>query len=131
MARDIIATDKAPQAIGTYSQAVRTAGLLFISGQIPLNPTTMALVSTDFRAQALQVFRNLQAIAETAGASLDDCVKLMVYLTDLDNFQVLNEVMADQLTSPFPARAVVQVAGLPRGALLEIDAILTGSSTGK
>ena len=130
MARDIIATDKAPQAIGPYSQAVRAAGLLFISGQIPLDPTTMELVSTGFRAQAHQVFRNLQAIAETAGANFDDCVKLMVYLTDLDNFLVLNEVMADYLTSPFPARAVVEVAGLPRSALLEIDAILTDPSTG-
>ncbi|MEE2785367.1 MAG: Rid family detoxifying hydrolase [Pseudomonadota bacterium] len=130
MARDIIATNKAPQAIGPYSQAVRAAGLIFVSGQIPLEPTSMALISADFRAQAHQVFRNLHAIAESAGANFDDCVKLMVYLTDLDNFEALNEVMADYLASPFPARAVAEVAGLPRNALLEIDAILTDSSTG-
>ena len=124
--RQTISTDRAPAAIGSYSQAVTsTAGkTTFISGQIPLDPQTMVMISDDFGAQAHQVFRNLQAVAHASGASLDDSVKLTVYLVDLANFETLNQVMSEYLKAPFPARAAVQVAALPRGALIEIDAIL-------
>lgn len=127
MSNTPIQTDAAPAAIGTYSQAVSTrqATTTYISGQIPLDPDSMELVSADFEAQAHQVFANLGAVAQAAGASLADAVKLTVYLTDLGDFQALNEVMAQYIQAPFPARAAIEVSALPRGARIEIDAILS------
>lgn len=125
MSKQPIHTDDAPAAIGTYSQAVRTGNLVFLSGQIPLRPDTMEIVGGDFSARARQVFRNLAAVAEAAGGSLDDVVKLTVFLTDLDNFATVNAVMEDFFTAPFPARAAVGVASLPKGADVEADAILS------
>lgn len=119
-----IHTPDAPAAIGTYSQAVASGGLLFLSGQIPLDPATMQLVDGDVRAAIEQVFRNLAAVASAAGASLDDCVKLNVYLIDLGHFALVNEVMAGFFHEPYPARAALGVAVLPRGAAVEVDAIL-------
>ena len=124
MSRQIIHTDAAPAAVGTYSQAVRTGNLVFISGQIPFVPTTMEVVDGDFAARARQVFENLAAIAQAAGGSLNDAVKLTVFLTDLDNFATVNEIMAEFCSSPYPARAAVQVAALPKGVDIEADAIL-------
>jgi reactive intermediate/imine deaminase len=125
MSKETFHTDGAPAAIGTYSQAVRTGNLVFISGQIPLVPATMEIVEGDFAARARQVFGNLRAIAEAAGSSLDNAVKLTIFLTDLDNFATVNEVMAEFCTEPFPARAAVQVAALPKGVDIEADAILS------
>ncbi|NGP52381.1 Rid family detoxifying hydrolase [Thioalkalivibrio sp. XN8] len=124
MTRRTIATDQAPAAIGTYSQAVAAAGTVWLSGQIPLDPSTMELVSGDIEAEVRQVFRNLAAVATAAGASLDDAVRLTVYLTDLGDFAVVNRVMEDVLSPPYPARATVQVAALPKGARVEVDAVL-------
>ena len=124
MKREIIHTDGAPAAVGTYSQAVRTGNLVFISGQIPFVPETMTVVDGDFAARARQVFSNLAAIAEAAGSSLDDAVKLTIFLTDLDNFATVNEVMAEFCREPYPARAAVEVAALPKGVDIEADAIL-------
>ncbi len=123
-ARRIVSTDSAPEAIGTYSQAIRTGDTVFLSGQIPLIPETMALVEGDIRDQIHQVFRNLTAVAEAAGGSLADTVKLNVYLTDLSHFPVVNEVMAEYFQQPYPARAAVGVAALPKGAEVEMDAIM-------
>lgn len=120
-----IDTPAAPRAIGTYSQAVHSGNLVFLSGQIPLSPQTMELVGTDIRAQITQVFDNLKAVAFAAGGALDQAVKLTVYLTDLAHFPTVNEVMANYFVAPYPARATVQVAALPRGALVEVDAILS------
>lgn len=120
----IISTTKAPQAIGTYSQAVKTGNTVFLSGQIPLDPQTMTLVGGDFRAQAHQVFRNLQAVCEAAGGSLQDMVKVNIFLTDLSNFAAVNEVMAQYFAEPYPARAAIGVNELPKGALIEIDGVL-------
>ncbi|MCH2189508.1 MAG: Rid family detoxifying hydrolase [Gammaproteobacteria bacterium] len=119
-----INTASAPAAIGSYSQAIKVANTVYISGQIPLDPTTMELVSVDFAEQTHQVFKNLVAIAEAAGGSLDHAVKFTVYLTDLSNFSVLNDIMPDYVAQPFAARAAVEVAALPKGASIEIDAIL-------
>lgn len=121
-----IQTDAAPAAIGTYSQAVSTtaANTVFLSGQIPLDPQSMEMVSDQFAEQAHQVFKNLQAVAQAAGGQLAHCVKLTIYLTDLDNFQALNEVMAEYFAAPYPARAAIQVSALPKGAAIEIDAIM-------
>lgn len=124
MSKTPIQTEHAPAAIGTYSQAVRTDNLLFMSGQIPLDPATMEIVDGDFEARARRVFDNLKAVAEAAGASLDDAVKLTVFLTDLDNFATVNAVMQDYFTEPYPARAAVGVASLPKGVDVEADAIL-------
>lgn len=124
MSRQIIHTDAAPAAVGTYSQAVRSGNLVFISGQIPFVPATMVVVDGDFAARARQVFENLAAIAEAAGSSLNDAVKLTVFLTDLDNFATVNEIMAEFCSEPYPARAAVQVAALPKGVDIEADAIL-------
>jgi len=124
MSREIIHTDNAPAAVGTYSQAVRVGDLVFISGQIPFVPATMEVVDGDFAARARQVFDNLQAIARAAGSSLNDAVKLTIFLTDLDNFATVNEVMAEYCDQPYPARAAVQVAALPKGVDIEADAIL-------
>ena len=125
MSREIIHTDNAPAAVGTYSQAVRVGDLVFISGQIPFVPATMEVVDGDFAARARQVFDNLQAIARAAGGSLNDAVKLTIFLTDLDNFATVNEVMAEYCDQPYPARAAVQVAALPKGVDIEADAILS------
>ncbi len=126
MTNKSIQTDAAPAAIGTYSQAVGTTAAchVFLSGQIPLDPVSMTLVSEDFTEQAHQVFKNLSAVATAAGGTLADCVKLTVYLTDLDNFPALNEVMAGYFSEPYPARAAVEVSKLPKDARIEIDAIM-------
>lgn len=124
MSRKVIQTDDAPAAIGAYSQAVRTGNLVFLSGQIPLDPGTMQLVEGDFEARARRVFDNLAAVARAAGGGLDDVVKLTVYLTDLGNFGAVNAVMADYFEKPYPARAAVGVASLPKGADVEAEAVL-------
>lgn len=122
--KEIIQTNAAPSAIGAYSQAVRVDKVVYLSGQIPLDPSTGALVSEDFSEQATQVFRNLQAVIEASGGSFDHVVKLNAYLTDLNYFSVFNEIMSTFMKEPFPARAAVGVASLPKGALLEVEAIL-------
>ncbi len=124
MTKKTIHTDGAPAAIGTYSQAVEAGGLVFLSGQIPLVPDTMDVVEGDFDARARQVFSNLRAVAEAAGGSLNDIVKLTIFLTDLDNFATVNAVMEDFFDEPYPARAAVGVASLPKGVDVEADAIL-------
>ncbi|MEN8204653.1 MAG: RidA family protein [Pseudomonadota bacterium] len=124
MTRKTIQTDRAPQAIGTYSQAVRTGNTVYISGQIPLLPDTMELVSGDMDAQIRRVFDNLAAVAEAAGGSLADVVKLNVFLTDLGHFVLVNEIMAEYFREPYPARAAVGVAALPKGAQVEMDAVM-------
>ena len=123
MTRQAIATSGAPDAIGTYSQAVRAGDTVYLSGQIPLDPESMALVSGT-REQIHQVFRNLRAVAEAAGGGLGDVVKLNVYLTDLADFPLVNEVMAEYFEEPYPARAAVGVASLPKGAGIEIEGVL-------
>ncbi len=121
-----IHSDDAPAAIGTYSQAISTTGqLVFLSGQIPLDPATMEVVEGDFEARAERVFRNLEAVAEAAGGSLNDAVKITVFLTDLDNFATVNKVMEEFFDAPYPARAAVGVASLPKGVDVEADAILS------
>ena len=124
MTRQVIKTNQAPQAIGTYSQAVKVGSTVYLSGQIPLDPQTMELVDGDMRAQITRVFDNLKAVAGAAGGSLADVVKLTVYLTDLSHFALVNEVMASYFNEPFPARAAIGVATLPKGAGVEMDAIL-------
>lgn len=124
MAREIIQTDKAPQAIGTYSQAVKVNNTVYMSGQIPLVPETMEMVEGDIAANIRRVFDNLQAVAEAAGGSLKDVAKLNIFLTDLSHFPTVNEVMAEYFTQPYPARAAIGVASLPKGAPVEMDAIL-------
>ena len=119
-----IATTAAPAAIGTYSQAIASGGLVFLSGQIPLDPESMTLVSDDVAEQTEQVFKNLAAVAEAAGGSLADAVKLTVYLIDLGDFATVNEVMARHVPEPYPARAAVEVSALPKGAAVEIEGIL-------
>ena len=119
-----IHSDAAPAAIGTYSQAIRSNGLVFLSGQIPLDPQTMELVDGDFAARTRRVFDNLKAVAEAAGGDLNGIVKLTVYLTDLGNFAIVNEVMTEYFDEPFPARAALGVASLPKGADVEAEAIL-------
>ena len=124
MSRQIIHTNRAPQAIGTYSQAVRVGDTVYISGQIPLDPATMELVTGDIEAEIRRAFENLKAIAEAAGGSLANAVKVNVYLTDLAHFAKVNEVMASYFQEPYPARAAIGVAQLPRGARVEIECIL-------
>ena len=124
MSRQPIHSDDAPSAIGTYSQAMRTGNLVFLSGQIPLDPGTMEIVDGDFEARAHRVFRNLRAVAEAAGGTLDDAVKVTIFLTDLDNFAAVNAVMAQYFTEPYPARAAVGVASLPKGVDIEAEAVL-------
>lgn len=119
-----ISTEAAPAAIGTYSQAIAVPGLVFISGQIPLDPATMEVVSESVEEQTEQVFRNLAAVAEAAGGSLADLAKLTIYLTDLSNFATVNEIMARHVPEPFPARAALGVSALPRGVAVEIEAIM-------
>lgn len=123
MSKTIISTENAPAAIGTYSQAVRVENTVYLSGQIPLNPATMEMVE-GFEQQVVQVFENLKAVAEAAGGSLSDIVKLNIFLTDLGNFSALNEVMSRYFSAPYPARAAVGVASLPRNACVEMDAVL-------
>ena len=124
MAKQPIHTRDAPEAIGTYSQAIKAGETVFISGQIPLEPGTMNIVDEDIRAQTHRVFNNLAAVVREGGGSLDDVVKLTVFLTDLSYFSVVNEVMAEHFNSPYPARAAVGVASLPKGVPIEIDAIV-------
>lgn len=124
MTKTIIHTDLAPQAIGTYSQAVKVGQTVYLSGQIPLVPDTMQLIEGDISVQITQVFNNLQAVTEVAGGSLADIVKLNVFLTDLANFPIVNEIMGRYFQAPYPARAAVGVAALPKGADVEMDAIM-------
>ncbi len=124
-----ISTTSAPQAIGTYSQAVRASDTVYLSGQIPLDPATMELVGGDIEAQIRRVFDNLAAVCEAAGGSLADIVKLNVFLTDLSHFPTVNEVMAGYFAEPYPARAAIGVAALPKGAAVEMDAIMVIASS--
>lgn len=124
MKKQIITTDKAPKAIGTYSQAVKVGDTVYLSGQIPLIPETMELLKGSVEEQIHRVFKNLAAVAEAADGSLQDMVKLNVFLTDLGNFAIVNQVMALYFTEPYPARAAIGVASLPRGAAVEMDGIL-------
>jgi reactive intermediate/imine deaminase len=124
MSRQIISTASAPAAIGTYSQAVKVGTTVYLSGQIPLDPATMQLVSGDIDAEITRVFENLAAVAIAAGGTLDNAVKITVFLTDLAHFARVNEIMARYLKQPYPARAAVGVAALPRGARVEIEGIL-------
>jgi len=124
MAREIISTGAAPGAIGTYSQAVKIDQTVYLSGQIPLHPQTMELVDGDMRHQICRVFENLSAVAAAAGGGLVDVCKLNIFLTDLQHFPLVNEVMAEYFTEPYPARAAVGVASLPKGAQVEMDAIM-------
>lgn len=125
MSREIISTDKAPQAIGTYSQAVKIGNTVYLSGQIPLIPESMELIDGDIAEQVRQIFRNLIAVAEAAGGTLDDFAKVNVFLTDLSNFATVNEVMTEYFQQPYPARAAIGVAELPKGAQVEVDAIMS------
>ena len=124
MSRQSIHTERAPQAIGPYSQAVRAGQTVYLSGQVPFDPSTMQLVSGDIDAQIHRVFENLRAVAEAAGGTLDAAVKMTVYLTDLAHFAKVNEIMATYCSKPYPARAAIGVAALPRGAQVEIECIL-------
>ena len=132
MKKEIVRPNNAPQAIGTYSQAVKVGDTVYLAGQIPLVPETMALESGDMRAQITRVFENLSAVAKASGGSLTDVVKLNVYLTDLGHFPLVNEVMAQYFREPYPARAAVGVAALPKGAAVEMDAVMVlGGKTAK
>lgn len=122
--KECIRSNTAPAAIGCYSPAVKAGNTIYVSGQIGLNPNTMKLVSTEFIPQTKQALENLKAIVTAAGATLDDIVKLTVYLTDMSNFDSLNQVMQTYLSSPYPARAAIEVKALPKGAVFEVDAIL-------
>lgn len=124
MNREIIQTDQAPGAIGTYSQAVKCGKTVYLSGQIPLDPTSMTLVTGGIEAEVHQMFKNLAAVAKAAGGSLDQAVKITIYMTDLTQFSKVNEIMAQYFQKPYPARATVGVAALPKGAGVEADAIL-------
>src|SRR5689334_10884669 len=124
MSRQSIHTDRAPQAIGPYSQAVRAGDTVYLSGQVPFDPATMQLVSGDFEAQARRVFENLKAVAEASGGSLNQAVKFNIFLTDLANFAKVNEIMALYCAKLYPARSTIGVASLPRGALIEIECVL-------
>ncbi len=128
MTKEIISTDKAPQAIGTYSQAVKVGSTVYLSGQIPLIPETMEMVEGDIRLQIHRVFQNLLAVANAAGGDLSDVVKLNIFLTDLSNFPQVNEVMAEYFQQPYPARAAIGVAALPKDAGVEMDAVMELSS---
>lgn len=124
MSRQIIHSDAAPAAIGPYSQAVRVGNTVWLSGQIPLDPATMEIVSDDVEAQARQVFKNLVAVAQAAGGTLANAVRIGIFMTDLSQFAKVNAVMAEFFNAPFPARATVEVSALPRGAKVEVEAIL-------
>ena len=124
MSRETIRTDQAPEAIGTYSQAVKVGSTVYLSGQIALDPQSMTMVEGDTETEIRRVFDNLQAVARASGGSLDDLVKLNVFLVDLANFATVNQVMAEYFQQPYPARAAIGVASLPRGANVEMDGIL-------
>lgn len=124
MPRQPIQTDRAPAAIGPYSQAVRAGQTVFLSGQIPLDPATGEVVAGDIEAQTRRAFDNLKAVCETAGGSLDDVQRLGLYLTDLSQFAAVNAVMSEYFTAPYPARSTIEVSGLPKGVMFEVDAIL-------
>ena len=124
MTKEIIFTDKAPKAIGPYSQAVKSNGLLFVSGQIPLNPETGDLMNASIEDQAEQVIQNLKNVCEAANTSLSDIVKLTIYITDMNDFSIVNEAMAKHFSEPYPARATVEVSALPLGVNVEMDAIV-------
>ncbi len=124
MSRETISTDNAPAAIGTYSQAIKVDNTVYLSGQIPLVPSSMEIVSEDIEKQVRQVFENLQAVASAAGGSLNDIVKLNVFLTDLQHFPKINEIMSEYFQEPYPARAAIGVSQLPRAAQVEMDAIM-------
>ncbi len=124
MSKEIIYTDKAPQAIGTYSQAVKAGSTVYMSGQIPLVPETMEMVEGDMGVQIRRVFDNLQAVAQAAGGDLKDIAKLNIFLTDLSHFPTVNEIMAEYFQQPYPARAAIGVASLPKGAAVEMDAVM-------
>ena len=125
MLKEPIQTNKAPKAIGAYSQAIKSGEFLFISGQIPLNPKTMKIVDSSFEDSAQRVISNIENICKEAGASLDDIVKLNIYLIDLENFDTLNKIMEERFSEPFPARATVEVARLPKDVMIEMDAIVS------
>ena len=124
MTKEIISTDKAPQAIGTYSQAVKIGSTVYLSGQIPLIPETMEMIDGDIKQQIHRVFKNLQAVTQAAGGDLSDIVKLNIFLTELSNFPVVNEVMAEYFQQPYPARAAIGVAALPKDAGVEMDGVM-------
>lgn len=124
MSKSIIQTNTAPAAIGTYSQAVKAGNTVYLSGQIPLVPDTMEMVSEDFEAQAVQVFENIKAVVSAAGGTTANLVKVNIFLTDLGQFATVNDVMSRYFSEPYPARAAVQVSALPRGAQIEIDAVM-------
>ena len=124
MGREIIETARAPQAIGTYSQAVKVGSTVYMSGQIPLDPDSMQLVGDDMRTQITQVFENLRSVAEAAGGTLDHVVKLNIFLTDLAHFPLVNEIMSEYFSKPYPARAAIGVAALPKEAGVEMDAVM-------
>ena len=125
MLKEPIQTNKAPKAIGAYSQAIKSGEFLFISGQIPLNPETMKIVDSSFEDSAQRVISNIENICKEAGVSLDDIVKLNIYLLDLENFDILNKIMEKRFSKPFPARATVEVARLPKDVMIEMDAIVS------
>lgn len=124
MTREIIVTERAPQAIGTYSQAVKVGTTVYLSGQIPLEPDSMQVVAQDMRGQINQVFQNLQEVAKAAGGSLDKFVKLNIFLTDLSHFPLVNEVMSEYFSQPYPARAAIGVSSLPKDVGVEMDAMM-------
>jgi len=124
MSKSVIHTDKAPQAIGTYSQAIKSGTTVYLSGQIPLVPETMQVISEDFSEQAHQVFKNIQAVCAAADGSINHLVKVNIFLTDLSNFATLNEIMSQYFKQPYPARAAVQVSALPKGVQIEIDGMM-------
>jgi len=128
MSKSVISTDKAPAAIGPYSQAVRAGNTAYLSGQIPLDPATGEVVAGGIREQANQAFKNLAAVAEATGGSLADCVKLTLYLTDLSQFGEVNEVMKQFIAEPYPARATIGITALPKGAMFEVDAVMVLTS---
>lgn len=122
--KQVVGTDKAPRAVGTYSQAIKSGNTVYLSGQVPLVPETMELIAGDFKANVRQVFENLSAVTKAAGGSLTHIVKLTIYVTDMDNFSEVNEVMAEYCQEPYPARAVVAVKQLPLNAPVEIEAVM-------
>ncbi|MCV2886190.1 RidA family protein [Aestuariibacter sp. AA17] len=124
MSKSIIQTDLAPSAIGTYSQAVKSGTTVYLSGQIPLVPETMEMVSEDFATQATRVFDNVKAVCEAAGGTINDMVKVNIFLTDLSNFATVNDIMSQYFAQPYPARAAIGVKALPKGAQIEIDGIM-------
>ena len=124
MSKSVIHTDKAPQAIGTYSQAIKSGTTVYLSGQIPLVPETMLVISEDFSEQAHQVFKNIQAVCAAADGSINHLVKVNIFLTDLSNFATLNDIMSQYFKQPYPARAAVQVSALPKDVQIEIDGVM-------